>query len=48
MSREYIDLSEVDSIRTLYKLGDILVPNTEQIYYDTMLDFLSGIKSKML
>ena len=46
MSREYIDLSEADSIRILFKFGDILVPNTEQIYYDTMLDFLSVIKKQ--
>ena len=46
MSRESIDLSEVASIRTIYKFGDILVPDTEQIYYDTMLYFLSAIKKQ--
>ena len=41
---ESINLSEVASIRRIYKFCDILVPNTEQIYYDTMLYFLSAIK----
>ena len=46
MSRESIDLSEVASIRTIYKFGDILVPDTEQTYYDTMLYILSAIKKQ--
>ena len=46
MSGEYINLSEVDSIRISFKFGDILVPDTEQTYYDTMLEFLSVIKKQ--
>ena len=41
---ESINLSEVDSIRRIYKFGDILVPDTGQLYYDTILLFLSIIK----
>ena len=44
MAIESINLSEVASIRRIYKFGDILVPDTNQIYYDTMLYFLSTIK----
>ena len=43
---ESINLSEVDSIRTIYKFGDILVPDTGQVYYDTILLFLSIIKKQ--
>ena len=46
MAIETINLSEVASIRRIYKFGDILVPDTEQIYYDTMLYFLSAIKNQ--
>ena len=46
MSRESIDLSEVASIRTIYKFGDILVQDTNQIYSDTMLYFLAAIKKQ--
>ena len=45
MAIESINLSEVASIRRIYKFGDILVPDTVQIYYDTMLYFLSAIKN---
>ena len=44
MPRTSINLSEVTSIHTIYKFGDVLVPETGQIYYDTMLYFLSAIK----
>ena len=47
MAIESINLSEVASIRRIYKFGDILVPDTEQIYYDTMFYFLSAIKNKI-
>ena len=43
---ESINLSEVDSIRRIYKFGDILVPDTGQLYYDTTLLFLSIIKKQ--
>ena len=46
MAIESINLSEVASIRRIYKFGDILVPDTNQIYYDTMLYFLSAIKKQ--
>ena len=46
MSRESINLSEVDSIQIIYRFGDILVPDTNQIYYDTMLYFLAAIKKQ--
>ena len=46
MPRRYINLSEVTSIRNIYKFGDILVPDTGQIYYDTILTFLSMINNK--
>ena len=45
---ESINLSEVDSIRSIYKFGDILVPDTEQIYYDTMLYFLLAINKNKI
>ena len=45
---ESINLSEVDSIRRIYKFGDILVPDTGQLYYDTILLFLCIIKIKIL
>ena len=45
---ESINLSEVDSIRRIFKFGDILVPDTGQLYYDTILLFLSIIKNKKL
>ena len=43
---ESINLSEVDSIRRIYKFGDILIPDTGQLYYDTILLFLCIIKNK--
>ena len=46
MPRRSINLSEVTSIRNIYKFGDILVPDTGQIYYDTILTFLSMINHK--
>ena len=46
MPRRSINLSEVTSIRNIYKFGDILVPDTGQIYYDTILTFLSMINNK--
>ena len=46
MPRRSINLSEVTSIRNIYKFGDILVPDTGQIYYDTILTFLSMINIK--
>ena len=46
MPRRYINLSEVTSIRNIYKFGDILVPDTGQVYYDTILTFLSMINNK--
>ena len=46
MPRRTINLSEVISIRNIYKFGDILVPDTGQIYYDTILTFLSMINNK--
>ena len=44
MAIESINLSEVASIRRIYKFGDILVPDTVQIYYDTMLYFYLQLK----
>ena len=46
MPRTSINLSEVTSIHTIYTFGDVLVPETGQIYYDTILLFLSIIKNK--
>ena len=46
MSRESINLSEVDSIQIIYRFGGILVPETNQIYYDTMLHFLAAIQKQ--
>ena len=46
MAIESINLSELASIRTIYKFGDILVPDTGQVYYDTILLFLSIIKKQ--
>ena len=46
MPRTSINLSEVTSIHKIYKFGDVLVPETGQIYYDTILLFLSIIKNK--
>ena len=46
MPRTSINLSEVTSIRNIYKFGDVLVPDTGQLYYDTILTFLSIIKKQ--
>ena len=46
MSIESVNLGEVDSIQLIYRFGDILVPDTNEIYYDTMLYFLSAIKKQ--
>ena len=46
MPRRTINLSEVTSIRNIYKFGDVLVPETGQTYYDTILMFLSMINNK--
>ena len=46
MPRTSINLSEVTSIRNIYKFGDVLVPETGQLYYDTTLTFLSIIKKQ--
>ena len=46
MAIESINLGEVASIWIMYKFGDILVPYTEQIYFDTRLCFLSEIKKQ--
>ena len=46
MAIESINLSEVASIRRIYKFGDILVPDTGQLYYDTIILFLSIIKKQ--
>ena len=45
MPRTSINLSEVTSIRNIYKFGDVLVPDTGQLYYDTILAFLSMINN---
>ena len=46
MTIESINLNEVTSIQTIFKFGDVLVPETGQIYYDTILTFLSIINNK--
>ena len=46
MTIESINLSEVTSIWSTYKFGDVLVPDTGQNYYDTILKFLAIIKNK--
>ena len=46
MPRTSIHLSEVISIQKIYKFGDVLVPETGQTYYDTILTFLSMINNK--
>ena len=46
MPRISINPNEVISIQTIYKFGDVLVPETGQIYYDTILTFLSMINNK--
>ena len=46
MPRTSIHLSEVTSIHKIYKFGDVLVPETGQTYYDTILTFLSMINNK--
>ena len=44
MSREYIDLSDVRIIQGLFHFGDVVIPWTNKMYYDTMLNCLSLIK----
>ena len=46
MPRISINPNEVISIQTIYKFGDVLVPETGQTYYDTILTFLSMINNK--
>ena len=46
MPRISINPNEVISIQNIYKFGDILVPDTGQIYYDTILTFLSMINNQ--
>ena len=41
MSREYINLSDVRVIQGLFQFGDVIIPWTNQMWYDTMLDCLS-------
>ena len=46
MPRISINPNEVISIQTIFKFGDVLVPETGQMYYDTILTFLSIINNK--
>ena len=48
MPRISINPNEVISIQTIYKFGDVLVPETGQMYYDTILTFLSVINNKQI
>ena len=48
MPRISINPNEVISIQKIYKFGDVLVPETGQTYYDTILTFLSMINNKKI
>ena len=48
MPRISINPNEVISIQTIFKFGDVLVPETGQMYYDTILTFLSIINNKKI